>query len=99
VEGTLLGLGEEAVGTEAVQHETYVALVLVERAAEDEDVVEIHDGKVVQEVAEHVIHQVLKRGRRIGQPEWHHPIFVVAIAGTESSLPFFSFGDAYEVVS
>jgi hypothetical protein len=72
VERTLLWLGEEAVRAETLKHEADMTLVLVERSAEYEDIIQIDNDKVVQEVAEDVIHQILERRGGRCEAKRHH---------------------------
>src|SRR6516165_8189134 len=99
MERALLWFGEEAVGAEAFQHEAYVALVFLAGPAEDEDVIEIDDSKVVQEVAQDVVHEVLEGGGSVGETKRHDVVLVVAIARTKRGLPLVTLRDANEVVA
>src|SRR3954468_2502477 len=54
--------------------------------AEDEDVIDVHDDRLVKEGAEDVLDQGLERGGGVGETEWHHLVLVVAIAGAEGGL-------------
>jgi hypothetical protein len=99
MERALLWLGEEAVGTKAFQHEANVTLVFLTGPAEDEDVIEIDDGEIVQEVAKDVVHEILEGGGSVGETEWHDVVLVVAIARTKGGLPLVTFCNADEVVA
>ena len=55
----------EFVLNKALQHSADVGRVLFDFLGEDEDVVEIDEDNDVQHISEHVVHEVLKNGRRI----------------------------------
>jgi hypothetical protein len=76
-----------------------VAPVVVERSAEDKDIIQIDNGKVIQEIAEDVVHQVLEGGWGVYKAKWHDPILVVTVSRSECRLPLVALGDADEVVA
>src|SRR6478752_8408428 len=76
-----------------------MALVFLEGPAEDENVIEIDDDKVVQELAENVVHQILEGSWGVGQSEGHNAILVVAIARTKGRFPFVAVRDPHKVVA
>ena len=61
-------------------------LVLLQRLAVDEDVVEEDEHEVVEERAEGLVHQVHEGGGRVGQPERQHEELEVPVARAERGL-------------
>ena len=63
-----------------------MGFVLGEGPAEDEDVVQVDNGEIVQEIAEDVVHQVLEGGGRVREAEGHDPVLEVTVSGAERRL-------------
>ena len=63
-----------------------MVLVLFERLAVDEDVVEEHEDELVEEGAEGLVHEVHEGGGSVGQAEGEHEEFEVTVAGAEGGL-------------
>ena len=79
-------LGVQLVGRQPLQHALDVPLVLLQRAAVDEDVVEEDEHELVQLLAEGVLHERHEGRRRVGQAHGQHQPLVVAVARRERRL-------------
>ncbi len=60
----------------------------------DEDVVQVYDDVDVAQVLEDIVHECLESSGAVRHPEGHDEVFVRAVTGPESRLPFVSFSDA-----
>jgi hypothetical protein len=67
--------------------------------AKNEDVVNVHDDRLVEEGAENILNQGLKGGRGIRETKGHHLVLVVPVSRAESGLVDVIFVDANLVVS
>jgi hypothetical protein len=65
----------------------------------DEEVVQVYDEELVEEIAEGIVHVVLKSTRGITQPKGHDCVLKQPISATERRLPFFSRCHAQAVIS
>lgn len=97
-EFALFGLCIKSVVDKALKNLPDFGSVLHWVVGEDQDVVQIDENVDVKHVVEDVVHEVLEYGRSIRQAEWHDEAFEVTVAGAESSLPFFAFFNANEIV-
>ena len=64
----------------------------------DQDVIQINDYDRVQTLAQDVVEERLKRGRRVTETEGHNQELEMAITRPKRRFPFVSFGNSDEVV-
>ncbi len=64
----------------------------------DQDIVYVHDDKLVEELTEHLVHKPLEDGRGIEKAIRHDPIFIVAWGCNEFRLSPVAFPDANKVI-
>ena len=71
----------------------YMCFVLGRVVGKNKDVVQIDNNIDVQKVTENVIHKMLKSSQGISESKWYNTPFKRTITGTESRLPFITFGN------
>lgn len=64
----------------------------------NEDVVEIHDNKVIELFYHNLIDIALKDGQCVGQPKRYHLVLEVAIVDLEGHLLFIAFYNSHLMV-
>ena len=95
----LFSLDEELVLPKSLENLLDLGRVLVRVVREDEDVVEVDDQKVVEQVAEDIVHERLEGCRGVGKAEGHDECLEVTVTCAEGRLPFVALFDADKVVS
>ncbi len=78
VEFTLLELQVEVVFPELPEDLRHVMVIFGQVPGVDQNIVNVHDDKPVEELPEHLIHKSLEDGRGFGKAIRHNPIFIVA---------------------
>ena len=73
-------------------------LVIVHVLGVYEDIVEVDDYKEVDHIMEYIVHEGLESGWRVCHTEGHDEVFIGAVPGPKSSLPFVSSGNADKIV-
>ena len=68
-------------------------LVLVDGAAVNDDIVEVHHKKFAGEGPENFVHEAHKCAWSIGETEWHDEPFIQSLACLEGRLPLVTFPD------
>jgi hypothetical protein len=100
LELALLGSEVEIVFFEKSKNFVDDLLMFLESSAPNEDVIQIDcDFTLGNQICEDGIHQCLKRGRRVGEPEEHDARFEKALVRNEGCLPFIAFFDLDVVVT
>ncbi len=99
VEGGFVQTGVKIVVAEALEDGADMFRVIFWVVGKDEDVVQVYDDVDVAQVLENVVHECLESSGTVRHPEGHDEVFVRAVTGPESRLPFVSFSDADVVVS
>ena len=79
-------LGVQMVLPQSRQCRAHIALVLLQCAAVDDDVVQEDEDAAIEQVAEALVHQVLEGGWRVGQPHRQHCPLEVTVASAECRL-------------
>ena len=64
----------------------------------DQDVVQIDNNIVVYHIYENVIHELLKSCRSVSKAFWHYQPLERSVSSLESSFPFVSISNAYEMI-
>ncbi len=64
----------------------------------DKDVVDVNYHKAVEELPEHLVHELLEDGGGVGKAIRHHEVLIVAGGSNECCLPLIAFPDSNEVV-
>lgn len=54
-----------------------MVVMFVQISGVKEDIVYVNDHKPMKELSEHLIHEALKDGQRVGEAIWHDLIFLV----------------------
>ena len=83
---TLAGLGVQSLLTQARQCLSYMLLVLLQRVAVHDDVVEEHQDEPVEEVREGVVHQLHEDARRVAQAHRQHVVLEQPLRRGEGRL-------------
>lgn len=92
MERTFLGFEEVAVLPQALQDLHYMLVMFNQAPGVDQDVVDVDQCKLVEELPEHLVHEVLECGGGIHKPIWLDPIFIVAGGCHKCSLPLIPSG-------
>ncbi len=64
----------------------------------DQDIVDVHNNKLVEELPKHLVHKPLENGRGVGEAIRHDPVFIVARGGNERRLPLVAFPDMNKII-
>src|SRR6266705_4536860 len=99
MEPALLRLQVDARSGEPFQYPAYLFLVLLQRAAVYEDIIEEGCAEDIQKVPDGVIYEMLEAAGGVGEAKWHDLVLEVAISCPECCLPLLPFGDAEVVVA
>ena len=98
MEETLISTGIKMMLSEALENFSDMALVFFFGVGVDEYVVEVHQYTNIEQVAEDVIHEVLKSGGCISKSKHHDVPFEGAVVGVKSGLPFITLADMDQMV-
>lgn len=86
---TALGrLDEQLMLPEQLKDQAQVFEMFLHRLTEDQDIVKKNDDKLADVLTENGIHEALKSGRRVGEPERHDPELEVAMVSLEGGFIF-----------
>ncbi len=64
----------------------------------DQNVVDVNYHKAVEELPEHLVHELLEDGGGVGKAIRHHEVLIVAGGSNECRLPLIALPDSNEVV-
>ncbi len=78
MELTFLQLQIEMVNSEPLKDLHHVVAMFGQVPGVYKDVVDVDNHELMEELPEHLVHEALEDGRRVGKAIWHDPIFVVA---------------------
>jgi hypothetical protein len=83
---------------EAGEDFTDIGLVLRSVLGEDEDIIQVHNNKVIEHISKDGVHEALEGGRSICETEVHDHEIEGTIASLEGSLPFVTQSDTNEII-
>ena len=75
-----------------------MSFVLREVVGIDQDVIQIDNDIDVYHICKNVVHESLKSCGSISKAFWNYQPLERSVLSMESSFPFVSFGNAYEVI-
>ena len=99
MEHTLFCFDIESVIQQSFQDFGHVVLVSVKVRGVNEDVVEVHINKKVQEVSKYVVNHGLEYSRCICESKRHDQVFIMATWGIKSCLPLVPLSNSNQMVS
>ena len=98
VENALFCFQEQGKLSEPLKYLGDMMLMVRSVTGEDENIINIHENKVVQEFSEDLIHETLEHSGGVYQAIRHHQIFVVPCRGDERRFPLVSFSNSNQVI-
>ena len=99
MEGTFVDSSVETIFAKSSEHLSDMFAVEFLVVGVDEDIIEINYYANIEHVGEDVVHESLKSGWRIGEPERHDLPFEQSVAGSECSLPLITFSNVDQMIS
>jgi hypothetical protein len=96
---TFAELGIKLVLSQGSQQKPQMLCVLFLGLRIDQDVLNEHHYKFVEELHEHLVHEIHEVGRGIGQAEGHHSVFKQTVAGGEGGVGNIGLSDFQLMIS